>query len=162
MKWFESSFNFLGLSSAFIYNLFVLFQQYTVYSYITWLNHSFDNNIRSATLWAGHWWNAEWLNNPIRLRTFIPDTGTQPLRKTLPRTAWVWLNRIHTAIAHFLSCLNKWGVALSVACECGTEKQIVNHVVLDCLICRPLHGLHGLTILDDEMIEWLLNTCPKI
>jgi len=24
------------------------------------------------------------------------------------------------------------------------------------------HGLHGLTVLDDETIEWLLNTCPEI
>jgi len=23
-------------------------------------------------------------------------------------------------------------------------------------------GLHGLTVLDDETIEWLLNTCPEI
>jgi len=24
------------------------------------------------------------------------------------------------------------------------------------------HGLHGLTVLDDETIEWLFNTCPEI
>jgi len=23
-------------------------------------------------------------------------------------------------------------------------------------------SLHGLTVLDDETIQWLLNTCPKI
>ena len=35
--------------------------------------------------------------------------------------------------------------------------------------CRPPlsnpstpHGLHGLTVLDDETTEWLLNTCPDI
>ena len=27
---------------------------------------------------------------------------------------------------------------------------------------KPPHGLHGLTFLDDETIEWLLNTCPEI
>ena len=26
----------------------------------------------------------------------------------------------------------------------------------------PPHGLHGLTVLDDETTEWLLNTCPDI
>ena len=31
-----------------------------------------------------------------------------------------------------------------------------------CPIHRPPHGLHGLTVLDDETIEWLLNTCPEI
>ena len=24
------------------------------------------------------------------------------------------------------------------------------------------HGLHGLTVLDDQIIEWLLNTCAEI
>jgi len=24
------------------------------------------------------------------------------------------------------------------------------------------HGLHGLTVLDDETTEWLFNTCPDI
>jgi len=41
------------------------------------------------------------------------------------------------------------------------EEQTVNHVVLHCPIHRPPHGLHGLTVLDDETIEWLLNTCPR-
>ena len=53
-------------------------------------------------------------------------------------------------------------MAFSAACECGAEEQTVDHVVLHCPIHRPLHGLHGLTVLDDETIEWLLNTCPEI
>jgi len=28
--------------------------------------------------------------------------------------------------------------------------------------CPIHHGLDGLAILDDETIEWLLNTCPGI
>jgi len=51
-------------------------------------------------------------------------------------------------------------MAPSGACECGAE-QTVDHVVLQCPIRRPPHGLHGLTVLDDETIEWLLNTCPR-
>ena len=54
------------------------------------------------------------------------------------------------------------GYASSAACECGAEKQIVEHVVLQCPIHRPPHGLHGLTALDHETIELLLNTCPEI
>jgi len=49
----------------------------------------------------------------------------------------------------------------SAACECGAEEQTVDHVVLQCAIHRPPHGLHGLTVLDDETIEWVLNTCPE-
>jgi len=53
-------------------------------------------------------------------------------------------------------------MALSAACECCAEEQIVDHVVLQCPIHRPLHGLHGLTVVDDETIDWLHNTCPEI
>jgi len=53
-------------------------------------------------------------------------------------------------------------MASTAACECGAEEQTVGHVVLQCPTHRPLHGLHSLTVLDDDTIEWLLNTCPEI
>jgi len=53
-------------------------------------------------------------------------------------------------------------MASSSACECGAEEQTIDYVVLQCPIHRPPHGLHGLTVLNDETIEWLLNTCPEI
>jgi len=80
---------------------------------------------------------------------------------TLPRRAWLRLNRLRTGVGRFRSCLYKWGMASSAACECGAE-QTVDHVVLQCPIHRLLHGLHGLAVLDDETTEWLLNTCPDI
>jgi len=46
--------------------------------------------------------------------------------------------------------------------ECGEEDQTIEHVVFQCPIHRPPYGLHGLTVLDDEIIDWLLNTCTKI
>ena len=93
--------------------------------------------------------NAEWLNNTTRLPTFIPDTGTQTPGMTLPRAAWVLLKRLRTGVGHFRSCLHKWGMAPSAACEYGAEEQTVDHVVLECPIHRPPHGLHGLTVLGD-------------
>jgi len=81
---------------------------------------------------------------------------------TLPRRTLVRLNRLRTGVARFRSCLYKWGMASSAACECGTEEQTVDHVILQCPIHRPPHGLHGLTVLDDETTEWLLNTYPEI
>jgi len=42
--------------------------------------------------------------------------------------------------------------------QCGAEELTVDHVVLQC----PIHRLHGLTVLDDETTEWLLNFCPEI
>ena len=95
-----------------------------------------------------HQWNVEWADNPARLRTSI--TGTHPHGMTLLRRAWVRLNRLRTAVGRFRSCLYKWGMASSAACECGAEEQTVDHVVLQCPIHRLPHGLHGLTVLDDE------------
>jgi len=53
-------------------------------------------------------------------------------------------------------------MAPCAACECGAEEQTVNNVILRCPNHQPPHGLHSLTVLDDEKIEWLLNTCPEI
>ena len=119
------------------------------------------NNICAAQ-WAGHQWSAEWADNPTRLRMLIPDTGTHPPGMILPRRAWVRLNRHRTCVGRFRSCLCKWGFASSAACGCGAEEQTVGHVVLQCPIHGPPHGLHCLTFLDDETTEWLLNTCPEI
>ena len=46
----------------------------------------------------------------------------------------------------------------SAACECGAEEQTVDHVVLQCPIHRPRHGVHSLAVLNDMTIEWLLKT----
>ena len=35
-----------------------------------------DNNNIGAAQWEDHQWNAEWADNPTRLRTLIPDNGT--------------------------------------------------------------------------------------
>jgi len=61
---------------------------------------SAKKNIRAA-LWEDHRWKAEWSDNTTRLHTFIPDTCTHPPGMTLPRTAWVRLNRPRTGVGRF-------------------------------------------------------------
>jgi len=53
-------------------------------------------------------------------------------------------------------------MAASATCEWAQKKKNVNYVVLQYSIHRPPHGLHDLMVLDDETIEWLLNTFPEI
>ena len=73
------------------------------------------------------------------------------------------LNPLHTGVGRFrYCCLHKWDITPSGSCKCGAEEQTVDHVVLQCPIHRPPHGLHGLTVLHDETIQWLLNTCLEI
>jgi len=42
------------------------------------------------------------------------------------------------------------------------EEQTVDHAVIHCPIHQPPYGAHCLTVLDDETIEWLLNTSLEI
>jgi len=111
-----------------------------------------DNNNICVAEWVDHQWNMEWADTSSRLHTLIPDTGTHTPGMTLPRRAWVRLNRLSTSVRRFHSCLYKWGMASSAACECGAE-QTVDHVVLQCPIHQLPHGLHGLTVLDDETTD---------
>jgi len=85
-----------------------------------------------------------------------------PPGMTLTRTAWFRLNPLCTGVGCFQSYLRKWGMVSSVAHECGAEEQVIDHVVLQCPIHQPPHGLHSLITLDDETIKWLLNTCLGI
>jgi len=89
----------------------------------------------------------DWLENTTRLCSFIPDVGTHPPWTALPRIAWDRLNRLRTGVERFRSCLHKWGMSPSAACECGTDVQTVEHVVIHCPIHRPPYGVHGLTVL---------------
>ena len=49
-------------------------------------------------------------------------------------------------------------VQMWCGCECGAEEQTVDHYVHQWPIHQPSHGLHRLTVLYDETIEWLLKT----
>ena len=99
---------------------------------------------------------------PHKTPHFHPRHWHPPLRNDPPKKSLGGLNRLRTGVGRFRSCLYKWGMASSAACECGAEEQTAGHVVLQCPIHRPPHELHGLTVLDDETIEWLLNICPEI
>ena len=61
-----------------------------------------------AVHWTDHQCKAEWLDNLMRIRTFISDNGTKPLGMTLPRRTWVRLNRLRTGVRRFQSCLHRW------------------------------------------------------
>jgi len=102
----------------------------------------------------------KWLENTTRLRTFIHDIGTPLLE--WPRQEQRGSGRLRTGVGRLRSCLHKWGIAPSAACECGEVEQTVDHVVLHCPIHWSPCGAHGQTFLDDETIEWQLNTCPEI
>ena len=102
---------------------------------LLWQQQQQQHTVRAAQ-WADHRWNTEWANNPTRLRTSIPHTGTHTPGMTLPRRAWVRLNRLRPGVGRFRSYLYKWGMDSSAACECGAE-QTVEQVILHCPIHLP-------------------------
>jgi len=80
----------------------------------------------------------------------------------VPLTSWVRINYLRTSVGRFCSCLHELGLAASTTCERGGGDQTVDYVVFQCLIHRPPHGLHTQNILDDETIDCLPQTCPKV
>jgi len=99
-----------------------------------------NDNIRAAP-WVDHQWNAKWLDNPTRLCTLI-NTPATPSRNDSRRTTWVRLNRLRPGVERFHCCLYRWDMASSRTWECDAEEQTVDHLVLQCPIHRPPHGLH--------------------
>ena len=117
-----------------------------------------------ASKWTNHKWKTEteYCENASRLRAFVPGTGARPVGMSLPRAAWVKLNRLRTVVERFHSSMHKWGLAPSPNCECGASKQTADHVLTGCPIHRALHGARGLTVLNDETRCWLNNTTANI
>ena len=115
-----------------------------------------------ASEWTNHKWKTEYCENASRLHAFVPETGARPIEISLPRAAWVKLNRLWTAVGRFHSSVHKWGLASSPNCECGASEQTADHVLTMCRIHRAPHGARGLTVLDDKIRCWLNDITVSI
>ena len=115
-----------------------------------------------ASEWKNYKWKTEYCENASRLRVFVPGTGARPVGISLPRAAWVKLNRLRTGIGRFHSSMHKWGLAHSPNYKCGAPEQTVEHVLTAFPIHRAPHGARGLTVLDDETRCWLNNITASI
>ena len=103
-----------------------------------------------AAHWIGYKWNAKYSEDQSELRPFVPKTSSRPLDMSLPRPAWVGLNRFCTDVEKFQSPMPKWGFASTSICECGALDQTAAHVILKRPRHRAARGYHGLMVLDDE------------
>jgi len=86
------------------------------------ISFSGNNNIRAA----------QWADNPTRLRTSIPDTGTHTPRNDPPKKILGPAQPPPHRCRTFPLLPVQMGYGL---CECGAET--VDHVVLHCPIHRP-------------------------
>ena len=93
-----------------------------------------------ASQWTNYRWNTEYCENTYKLRVFIPMTSSRSIGLTLPRTAWVKLNRLRTGVGQFSWFMQGWGLGPSSNCECGASKQTADHILITCPICRSTQG----------------------
>ena len=96
------------------------------------------------------------------LRLFFPRLSARPLDISLPRLAWVRLNRLRTAVGRFQSSLHKTSFDPASVCECGPLDQTTSHLILQCPIHRESKGYHGLLVMDNETRCWLNNIAANI
>ena len=92
-----------------------------------------------AVHWADHGWKAK----TVGQLSFIPGTSTHPPGWPSQEQRASGLTASRTGVGRFCSCLHKWGMASSSACECRAEEQTVDHVVLQCPTHWTPHGLHA-------------------
>ena len=92
----------------------------------------------------------------------IPLYFNRPFGMSLPRPAWLRLNRLRNSVARFQPSMYKWGLAPTSICECGGLEQTEAHVILDCPLHRASRGHHGMLVLDDEIQCWLNNIATSV
>ena len=79
-----------------------------------------------------------------------PGPVPRPVGMSLPRAAWVKLNRLRTDVRRFHSSMHKWGLVPLSNCECAASEQTAYHVRTAYPTHRAPHGVRSLTVLDDE------------
>ena len=85
-----------------------------------------------ASEWTNYKWKTEYCENASRLRAFVLETGARPVEMSLPRAAWVKLNRLRIGVGRFHLSMHKWDLAPSPNCECGASEQTAYHVLTAC------------------------------
>ena len=113
-----------------------------------------ESDIRAAQ-WTDTRWNMEYSKSTSALHAFIPRVSTRPLGMSLPRVAWVKLNRLRSGVGRFCSSMYKWGLAPFSNCECGATEQTVDYIISHCPTHRAPRGMVGLSVLDNETRCWL-------
>ena len=118
-------------------------------------------DIRAAQ-WTDFKWSTEYSECSSDLRAFISRTSTRPMGMGLPRSSWVWLNRLRAGAGCFQSFMHKWGLAPTSNCECGAVEQTAEHIILTCPVHRVPTGIRRLTVLDVDTRCWLSTITARI
>ena len=82
--------------------------------------------------WIARMWSVEWQPSTSRLGEYITSPSRSSPGSDLPRQAWVKLNRLRTGVGRFNADMWRWGLSKSSACDCGTDQQTSNYIIMEC------------------------------
>jgi hypothetical protein len=92
------------------------------------------------------YWKAAWQEVDIFNKNLIEDPTKQIPGFHLPREIWCKLNRFRTGHGKCNNMLFHWNIRENPSCECGAEKETIQHIV----VC--FSKLHLLT---EDALNWL-------
>ena len=90
-------------------------------------------------------WRERWTDTAVCNYHLIQDPNVFPPGFDLPRIAWLKLKRIRTGHGRCNSCLFKWKLVDSAACDCGCNDQTMMHIVTSCSLRRFAGSLEELS-----------------
>ena len=102
-------------------------------------------------------WRERWDETSICNYELLADPTAKPGGFDLPRAAWTKLNRLRTGHGRCMSCMYKWGLAASPACDCGAIDQSMCHIVMSCPLRRFSGTLQELSdAVSSRSIDYLM------
>lgn len=114
------------------------------------VNNNINYNIRDR-------WTKLWQTSATKEQLKMPCIKTRPPGFDKQRKIWTTLNRIRTNCGRCADSLHKWGMTSSPRCDCGAERQTVQHIVQACSL-RAFYGdPQEFLFATDKAIEYIIN-----
>jgi hypothetical protein len=101
------------------------------------------------------YWKAAWQDVDIFNKNLIEDPTKQLPGFDLPRKIWCKLNRFRTGHGKCNNMLFHWNIRENPSCECGAEKETIQHIVEECPLNKFQQGFSKLHLLTEDALNWL-------
>ncbi|KAE9523030.1 hypothetical protein AGLY_016661 [Aphis glycines] len=102
-------------------------------------------------------WCDEWTNStlPIKNKNLVMDPNQGVMGMELPRHEWSVLNCLRTGHGRCADMMFKWRLQDSPACDCGNDRQTINHIIKECQIRKFNQGIEGIHAITPEAVKWI-------
>jgi hypothetical protein len=88
-------------------------------------------------------------------KNLIEDPTKQLPGFDLPRKIWCKLNRFRTGHGKCNNMLFHWNIRENPSCECGAEKETIQHILEECPLTKFQQGFSKLHLLTEDALNWL-------